>query len=62
MNREVTSTVLAWLNSGKLPHPINHTFITLIPKVNNPVLVSEYHPTSLCNVFTKSSPKSLQTY
>ena len=32
MNQEVTSTILTWLNSGKLPHPINHTFITLNPK------------------------------
>ena len=44
MNREVTYTVLAWLNSGKLPHPINHTFVTLIPKVMNHVLVSGYCP------------------
>ena len=37
MNQEVTSTILTWLNSGKLPHPINHTFITLIPKMKNHV-------------------------
>lgn len=40
MNREVTSIIPAWLNSGKLPHPINHTFVTLIPKVKNLVSVS----------------------
>ena len=59
MNRKVTSTILAWLNSGKLPHPINHTFITLIPRVKNPVLVSEYRTISLCNVLYKIFSKVL---
>ena len=59
MNQEVTSTILNWLNSSKLPHPINHTFITLIPKVKNPVLVSEYRPISLCNVLYKIFSKVL---
>ena len=49
----MTSTILAWLNSGKLPYPINHTFVTLIPKVKNPVLVPQYRPISLCNVLYK---------
>ena len=35
MNQEVTTTILSWLNTGKLPYPINHTFITLIPKVKS---------------------------
>ena len=59
MNREVTSTILAWLNSGKLPYPINHTFVTLIPKVKNPVSVSQYRPMSLCNVLYKIFSKVL---
>ena len=29
---DVTQTVLHFLNSGSLPNPLNHTFITLIPK------------------------------
>ena len=53
MNREVTSTILACLNSGKLPYPINHTFVTLIPKVKNPVSISQYRPISLCNLLYK---------
>ena len=59
MNREVTSIVLAWLNSGKLPHPINHTFVTSIPKVKNHVLVSGYCPISLGNVLYKIFSKVL---
>ena len=59
MNKKVTSTILAWLNSGKLPHPINHTFVTLIPKVKNLVLVSQYRPISPCNVLYKIFSKVL---
>ena len=59
MSGEVTSTILAWLNSGKLPYPITHTFVTLIPKVKNPVSVSQYRPISLCNVLYKIFSKVL---
>ena len=47
---DVTHSMLSWLNLGTLPHPVNHTFITLIPKKKNPSSVSEYRPISLCNV------------
>ena len=33
VDNDVTNSVLSWLNSGIIPHPINHTFITLIPKI-----------------------------
>ncbi|KAL4626130.1 hypothetical protein ACB092_05G073600 [Castanea dentata] len=36
VDKNVTSSILSWLNLSTLPHPINHTFITLIPKTNNP--------------------------
>ena len=62
MNQEVTQSILSCLNSGKLPHPINHTFINLIPKVKSPVLVSEYHPISLCNVMYKVFSKVLANW
>ena len=55
----VTHSVLSWLNSSTLPHPMNHTFITLIPKKKNPILVSEYHPINLCNVLYKIFSKVL---
>ena len=47
---DVTSSILSWLNTGTLPSPVNHTFITLIPKISSPELVSEFCPISLCNV------------
>ena len=51
---DVTHSVLSWLNSGTLPHLVNHTFITLIPKKKNPSCVSDYRPISLCNVLYKN--------
>ena len=42
-----------WLNLGTLPTPLNHTFITLIPKTNSPEHVHQYRPITLCNVLYK---------
>ena len=56
---DVTHSVLSWLNSGTLPHLVNHTFITLIPKKKNPSCVSDYRPISLCNVLYKIFSKVL---
>ena len=56
---DVTHSVLSWLNSGTIPHPLNHTFITLIPKKKNPNVVSDYRPISLCNVLYKIFAKVL---
>ena len=51
MGSEVSEAVLSCLNSGTLP--INHNFITLIPKVGNTESVSEFRPISLCNLLYK---------
>ena len=56
---DVTQSVLHFLNSGSLPNPLNHTFITLIPKTKNPERVSEFRPISLCNVLYKIFSKVL---
>ena len=37
---DVTHDVLGFLNSGSLPNSLNHTFITLIPKIKNPKYVT----------------------
>ena len=50
---DVTHVVLSSLNSGSILKSINHTFITLIPKVNNLERVSNCRPISLCNVIYK---------
>ena len=50
---DITEAVLSSLNSGSLLKSINHTFISLIPKVKNPEKVTEFRPISLCNVIYK---------
>ena len=42
INNDVTSSILSWLNSGTLPSPLNHTFITLIPKTKSPEYVHQF--------------------
>ena len=56
---DITQAVLSCLNSGSSLKSINHTFITLIPKVKNPERVSEFRPISLCNVIYKIISKVL---
>ena len=50
VRKDITTSVLSFLNLATLPNHLNHTFITLIPKVKNLELVSEFRPISLCNV------------
>ena len=50
---EVLDAVLSCLNSGTLLKSINHTFITLIPKVNNLESVAQFRLINLCNVIYK---------
>ena len=50
---DISQVVLSCLNSGSLLNSINHTFITLIPKVKNPERVYEFRTISLYNVIYK---------
>ena len=59
---DVTKTILSYLNSAFVPHPLNHTFLTLIPKIKNPISVSNYCPISLCNVLYKIFSKVLANH
>ena len=56
---EVTEAVLSVLNIGTIPSNLNHTFITLIPKIQSPRKVSENRPISLSNVLYKLIAKVL---
>ncbi len=59
IGEDVTKAVLTCLNIGKILKAINHTYITLIPKVKNPEEVKEFRPISLCNVIYKLLSKVL---
>ena len=59
VDNDVTNSLLSWLNLGTIPYPLNHTFVTLIPKTKNPEYVTQYQPISLCNVLYKIFSKVL---
>ena len=56
---DVVNTVQAFFHSSSLFKPLNHTFITLIPKVTYPEEVNHFRPISLCNVIYKIISKIL---
>ena len=47
------------MNLGTLPHPINLTFVTLIPKTNILEHMHDLRPISLCNLLYKIFSKVL---
>ena len=53
IGEDVSHAVLDCLNSSSIPSSINCTFITLIPKVKSPSIVSEFQPIALCIVIYK---------
>lgn len=57
---EVSKAVLSVLNSGKIPTNLNHTFISLIPKIQSPRKVSDFWPINLSNVLYKLIAKFLE--
>lgn len=56
---EVTKMVLDFLNLGIFPPNFNETHIVLIPKVNDPKIVTDFRPISLCNVVYKIASKAI---
>lgn len=56
---EVSDAVLSVLNLGKIPEALNHTFLTLIPKVKSARRVTDFRPISLSNVLYKLIAKVL---
>jgi ribonuclease HI len=56
---DICAGILDILNSGVMPPNLNMTHIVLIPKIKNPVLVSDFRPISLCNVLYKIISKVL---
>uniref|UniRef100_A0A803PQY8 Reverse transcriptase domain-containing protein n=1 Tax=Cannabis sativa TaxID=3483 RepID=A0A803PQY8_CANSA len=50
---EITSCIQTIFRSGSLPPLLNHTFICLIPKCENPDSVDKFQPIALCNFVYK---------
>lgn len=50
---KVTDAVLSCLNMDKILSSLNHTFLTLIPKVKRLEKVLEFRPIALCNILYK---------
>jgi len=51
--------ITKFFRSGKLLREVNHTFITLIPKVDQPHTTSQFWPISLCTTLYKIISKIL---
>jgi hypothetical protein len=56
---EVSQFVTRILNNGSMNEELNFTYIALIPKVANPICVTDYRPISLCNVLYKLISKTI---
>ena len=56
---DVVKAVVSCLNSNSIEPGLNHTFITLIPKVKCPEFVTEFRPIALCNILYKLVSKVL---
>lgn len=59
MGDDISAAVLDCLNRCHLPEEVNHTYITLIPKVKSLEKISKFRPISLCNVIYKLVSKVL---
>ncbi|XP_071687999.1 uncharacterized protein [Rutidosis leptorrhynchoides] len=54
---DVVQAVKDFFHNGRLLKEINHTIISLIPKVQTPTKVTEFRPISCCNVLYKCISK-----
>lgn len=59
IGQDVTDAVLNGLNLGTIPENLNHTFLTLIPRVQSPKKVTNFKLINLSNVLHKLIAKVL---
>jgi len=56
---QICFAIKDFFNSGRLLKEVNHTFIALVPKVENPETTAHFRPISLCNTLYKIIAKVL---
>nr|GEW34466.1 RNA-directed DNA polymerase, eukaryota, reverse transcriptase zinc-binding domain protein [Tanacetum cinerariifolium] len=56
---DIQEFVVSFFSSGKFPQGVNSAFITLIPKVSNPLFIKYYSPISLIGLHYKIVAKIL---
>ncbi|KAG6413120.1 hypothetical protein SASPL_125821 [Salvia splendens] len=56
---EVSSFILKFFDTGKLPNEINHTWVTLIPKVDGAIDIKDFQPISIIGSIYKIIAKNL---
>ncbi|GKA95055.1 sodium/hydrogen exchanger 6 [Tanacetum coccineum] len=54
---DITCAICDFFSNGKLLKELNHTIISLIPKVTTLARINDYHPISCCNVLYKCISK-----
>ena len=54
---DLVNAIKSFFYSGLMLRAINHTIISLIPKVPCPINIKQYRPISLCNVVYKAIAK-----
>jgi hypothetical protein len=57
--KEISGEILQALNTGIIPEGWNDNIVVLIPKVDDPELITQYCPISLCNVIYQIMSKML---
>ncbi|KAL3527602.1 hypothetical protein ACH5RR_012258 [Cinchona calisaya] len=56
---DIINVVYSFFHCGIMLRSMNKTIISLIPKVDNPINITQYMPISLCNVIYKIIAKIL---
>ncbi|XP_071917223.1 uncharacterized protein [Coffea arabica] len=59
INVDIVHAISTFFHTGNLLKTINETIISLIPKVDNPMMLANFRPISLCNVLYKTISKIL---
>src|SRR5438270_691830 len=59
IGKEIIGSIQHFFKSGKLLSSVNHTSLSLIPKIPKPITLSDFRPISCCNSMYKFISKCL---